>query len=1125
MDLDEFESLALQSPRINDEMALVVGHLMARVRKELERPFVHGRYMLPDVLRCDGINTEDSEKEDISATWVCIPYFSMENPNTARADTSRSSSHPLRTLLQSCYDFESTIDREFNHQSHIGESHWEHKVVSLPQVWCLILGTDTIISSAHKGLDILSKPVISRTIFTGDSDKASLVKIIDPYKRQFFFPLKSCRTFYELKTLVVEQCLDDISLSIEDYDLVHNHSILASHNWMDVVRSTRSLILVVSLVDTKREGSSDPSMALAHRYDHRKPQNARVDDDGSDSSHSSSDDGNEIALAQASMKPTEATESRDPRSNALILMSHHRPFPIRSSSRERIQERRRNFEKVHELQKTGLIINEPDSITPKKKIKMYSLQPEAKASGQPQVQSSFRDDASKVPERSANQAFVTDHEDEKSLRQSQTLGNSSTRGQNLPESKPKTPKLALRVPPFFAWSLDQSSTKSGKAKTAGNVSKSRALKSILSGVEQKILVRDLDLKRTYEQFLEVRTSIDRSSIYTGTPSIDLDDLERLKKPLNGDLQDLRQQLAIIESGGPRENTAPTSSKAAFILNPHSEKDDPFVLKQMIALQTELRSLINHVEDLVECFVPRSYDHQLMKKVWGALGTLITVISEAPDSEGLSKSASQPKTTPSSSRSTRKEAWTIRYFAEEDTAAVVLRNGKKLLPSRYTLDCQECANIRSPTLYNSEADAISHLNEDHYGAHDLTPAEQASLSILVLNGDQSSVDKWRKDMLTIVQTFAVHLQSITASTKEMLEAVAEANEESLDAEFNYTLPRTVVRTFQNNIILLTTASYSIRQLRDRFRLRNTTSQEETDANFNSLLSFLGVRAEISMTTAIKDLILMVRTGETSESVNYAAIGPRYIMIVLFKNLLTKKLTDNTGLVEFYKQRTLKLQYDVYHKPARRRILGDIQLLNEELSAVLATRKAQVNAICHFGWVGNAKTYRISNQSRNQQYHLEGEVGQGCIDQLHNEINDLDLLLDRLVTLEQKVRYRVEVLEEDNSKAIFIFTVVAAVFLPLSFVTSYLGMNTIDIRDMNRSQSIFWATAVPATFAVVALAILAAYRDAVREWAREKRHKLRQPTLPRSKARTKGDPEGKIQGTKKRARMGNNQVDLV
>lgn len=133
--------------------------------------------------------------------------------------------------------------------------------------------------------------------------------------------------------------------------------------------------------------------------------------------------------------------------------------------------------------------------------------------------------------------------------------------------------------------------------------------------------------------------------------------------------------------------------------------------------------------------------------------------------------------------------------------------------------------------------------------------------------------------------------------------------------------------------------------------------------------------------------MVRTGETTESVNYAAIGPRYIAIVLYKNLLARKLMDNTGLVEFYKQRTLKLQYDIYHKPARRRILGDIQLLHEELSAVLATRKAQTNAVCHFGWIGNAKTYRISNQSRNQQYYLEVDVGQACVNQLHDEMNDL------------------------------------------------------------------------------------------------------------------------------------------
>jgi hypothetical protein len=147
MDLDEFERLALQSPRISDEMALVVGHLMTKVRKELEKTFAHGRYMLPGALRCDGLDPGNSEKEDISATWVCIPYFSMKSPDISRTRTSSTSNlHPIRTLLQSCYDFESTIERDSDQQGYrVEEDEWENKIVHLPQLWCLILGTGNIL--------------------------------------------------------------------------------------------------------------------------------------------------------------------------------------------------------------------------------------------------------------------------------------------------------------------------------------------------------------------------------------------------------------------------------------------------------------------------------------------------------------------------------------------------------------------------------------------------------------------------------------------------------------------------------------------------------------------------------------------------------------------------------------------------------------------------------------------------------------------------------------------------------------------------------------------------------------------------------------------------------------------
>jgi Mg2+ and Co2+ transporter CorA len=66
-----------------------------------------------------------------------------------------------------------------------------------------------------------------------------------------------------------------------------------------------------------------------------------------------------------------------------------------------------------------------------------------------------------------------------------------------------------------------------------------------------------------------------------------------------------------------------------------------------------------------------------------------------------------------------------------------------------------------------------------------------------------------------------------------------------------------------------------------------------------------------------------------------------------------------------------------------------------------------------------------------------------------------------------------IQEDHGKAILIFTIVSITFLPLSFVTSYLGMNTADIRDMSLKQNIFWEIAIPFTAVVVTLVLMVSY----------------------------------------------------
>ena len=69
---------------------------------------------------------------------------------------------------------------------------------------------------------------------------------------------------------------------------------------------------------------------------------------------------------------------------------------------------------------------------------------------------------------------------------------------------------------------------------------------------------------------------------------------------------------------------------------------------------------------------------------------------------------------------------------------------------------------------------------------------------------------------------------------------------------------------------------------------------------------------------------------------------------------------------------------------------------------------------------------------------------------------------------------ELKQDNNGKAILVFTTVTVVFLPLSFMTSYFGMNTPDIRDMALGQWIFWATSVPLTILVVTFCMTVAYQ---------------------------------------------------
>lgn len=76
-----------------------------------------------------------------------------------------------------------------------------------------------------------------------------------------------------------------------------------------------------------------------------------------------------------------------------------------------------------------------------------------------------------------------------------------------------------------------------------------------------------------------------------------------------------------------------------------------------------------------------------------------------------------------------------------------------------------------------------------------------------------------------------------------------------------------------------------------------------------------------------------------------------------------------------------------------------------------------------------------------------------------------LLLRSAELQRDIESQISGRKDQRETAIYIFTVVTVVFLPLSFVSSVFGMNTVEIRNTNLSQWSYWASAVPLTIVVI------------------------------------------------------------
>lgn len=139
--------------------------------------------------------------------------------------------------------------------------------------------------------------------------------------------------------------------------------------------------------------------------------------------------------------------------------------------------------------------------------------------------------------------------------------------------------------------------------------------------------------------------------------------------------------------------------------------------------------------------------------------------------------------------------------------------------------------------------------------------------------------------------------------------------------------------------------------------------------------------------------------------------------------------------------------------------EVRLLREELSVIIDIYEAQKQVF--------DKTLQLRESPKQRLDVRINRRTEGFLDDMIKHFRTLKEYAKEAETLTTNY---IRVSNEDNSKAIFVFTTVTVIFLPLNFVSSVLGMNVSDIRTTKRGSDLFWEIAVPVTIAVFMLCLL-------------------------------------------------------
>ncbi|KAK1842780.1 mg2+ transporter [Colletotrichum chrysophilum] len=458
-------------------------------------------------------------------------------------------------------------------------------------------------------------------------------------------------------------------------------------------------------------------------------------------------------------------------------------------------------------------------------------------------------------------------------------------------------------------------------------------------------------------------------------------------------------------------------------------------------------------------------------------------------------------------------WAIDMsYEQEDQPWFVLKPSSAPCPledSSYEKDatalsrCQQCDNEKG---YQSPDDALDHWHEHHANSACPQRAKQGRpfddpcfvriYQIVLDTNDRPSITGLRSSAFASSLVFLSDMQDLVERAEELHKMVTSVagSDDLLNQNGNRPhLPSSLVEAFERIVSLFVLKAKELSWL-NRFALKSDpTYGRHAQRRLDQLRRTGDAISEQTrglLNRAKEDIMLLGTSKRDVERIVIAPIGPEFLAMSLISNLQNNMLIRGTDkrfdLINHYRNRAARLRFETNRRPKRNAFV-QIHALEEELEALQMVVDSQQELWRAHQKLFSPLTFKCPTtdwfyyRERKSMFRLESKSVHRQQRRLAERERALWILRKRTRALRDDTKQRIEILDEGHGRAIRVFTIVTLFFLPLSFVTSFFGMNTTDVRDTKYDQRIFWSTALPVTFGVIGLAFMYGYKwDLVRAW---------------------------------------------